>query len=128
MISFILTAGLAWATDVTDGATKAVAGAAGQQQGGLTTTLVMLGVMFAFFYFFLIRPQQKKEKERQIMLNAIQRGDRVQTSGGLIGQVTGLDQSELTIEIAPQIRVKVGRGFVTRVIRLGDSGGEKEKK
>jgi preprotein translocase subunit YajC len=54
------------------------------------------------------------------MLSAIQKGDTVQTSGGLLGKVTGVDQSELTVEIAPQVRVKVGRGFISRVVRPGD--------
>ena len=94
--------------------------AAGGASGGIMTFLPLI-LIFAVMYFLMIRPQQKKQKEHQAMLGAIQKGDKVQTNGGIIGTVTGLDPNELTVEIAPQVRVKVGRGFISRVIRPGDS-------
>jgi preprotein translocase subunit YajC len=81
--------------------------------------LLLFGGMFAFIYFILFRPQQKKQREHQEMINSLQKGDRIQTSGGLMGVITGSDQNELTVEIAPQVRVKIGRGFVNRVIKPG---------
>ncbi len=104
---------MAWAADV-DAGGGAAAGSAGSMMGGFLPIILMLVV----FYFLLMRPQQKRQKEHQAMLAAIQKGDEIQTSGGLLGKVTGIDTEKnvLTVEIAPQIRVKVGRGFVTRVL------------
>ena len=107
-----LFAAVAWAEDV---APNAAAG------GSPFMTFLPLIAIFAVMYFLMIRPQQKKQKEHQAMLNAIQKGDKVQTNGGLWGTVTGLDQTDITLEIAPQVRVKVGRGFIARISRPGDN-------
>ena len=110
MISHLsLSSAVAWAVDVP---TEAAAGAANP----IMSFLPIIAI-FAVMYFLMIRPQQKKQKAHQAMLNAVQKGDKIQTNGGVIGTVTGLDANELTVEIAPQVRVKIGRGFVARVIR-----------
>ncbi|MDR3038099.1 MAG: preprotein translocase subunit YajC [Candidatus Adiutrix sp.] len=124
MTNLYLAAALAWAVDVAAGGADA-SGAA--QQQSLIPTLLMFGGMFLFMYLILFRPQQKKQKEHQEMLNSLQKGDRIQTSGGIFGQITGNDQNELTVEIAPQVRVKIGRSFVARVIRPGQSDETKGK-
>ncbi|WP_319759466.1 preprotein translocase subunit YajC [Maridesulfovibrio sp.] len=94
-------------------------GAAGQQaQGGPMGALgsfLPLILMFAIFYFLLIRPQQKKAKEHKAMLDAIQRGDRVLTAGGIYGRVTAVDGDELTVELAEGLQVKVERSFVSNL-------------
>jgi len=117
MFSLNLAAALAWAADVTDGV-AAAEGAAAQAQSPWSHILIF-GGMFAIIYFIMLRPQQKKQKEHQEMVNSLQKGDRIQTSGGIMGVITGSDQNELTVEIAPQVRVKIGRGFVNRVIKPG---------
>jgi len=110
MISTTLFSAVAWAADVApDGGAPAAASP--------MMTILPFILIFAVMYFLMIRPQQKRQKEHQAMLSAIQKGDKVQTSGGIIGTVTGEDKTELTIEIAPQVRVKVGRGFISRVVR-----------
>ncbi len=69
------------------------------------------------FYFLLIRPQQKKMKTHQQMLEALRRGDRVVTSGGIIGTITRIDsEREVTLEIAQNVRVKVMRGMISEVM------------
>ena len=117
MITNFLVA-VAHAGDVVAG--QPAAGGASASGGGLMTFLPLI-LIFGVMYFLMIRPQQKKQKEHQAMLGAIQKGDKVQTNGGIIGTVTGLDQNELTVEIAPQVRVKVGRGFISRVIRPNEN-------
>lgn len=112
-------AATAWAVDVPDAA-------AGGSPSMLNALLPFVAI-FAVMYFLMIRPQQKRQKAHQAMLAAIQKGDKVQTNGGIIGTVTGLDQNELTLEIAPQVRVKVGRGFVSRTIRPGDNAPAEKK-
>ena len=82
--------------------------------GGFGAFLPLI-LMFAIFYFLLIRPQQKKAKQHKQLLSAIKKGDRVLTSGGLHGLVTGLTEDVVTIEIAPKVRVKIARGSISGV-------------
>jgi preprotein translocase subunit YajC len=90
-------------------------GAAGGGGGGflsLSNPMWMLFAMFAVMYFLLIRPQQKKQKDHREMLNNLKKGDRIITSGGLHGRITGITDATLTLEIADKVRVKVSRGHV----------------
>lgn len=91
------------------------AGGTGAQGGGgglLATPLVPIILMLAVMWFFLIRPQQKKQKEHREMLGNLKKGDRIITSGGLYGRITGITDATLTLEIADKVRVKVSRGHV----------------
>ena len=92
---------LAWAADATP--------AAGP--GGITSFLPLI-LIFVIFYFLLIRPQQKKAKDHQKYLSNLKKGDQVVTSGGLHGEITGLTDSVVTLEIADNIRVKVSRQHI----------------
>ena len=81
-------------------ATPAYAQAAGGA-GSAFASFVPLILIFAIMYFLLIRPQQKKLKEDEAMRNALRRGDKVLTSGGIIGKVTKVvDDNEVKVEIA----------------------------
>ena len=86
-------------------------GGAGGGAGGFSGFIPLI-LMFVIFYFLLIRPQQKKTKEHRQMIADLKKGDRIITSGGLHGRITGLDESTLTVEIADKVRVKVARGNV----------------
>jgi preprotein translocase subunit YajC len=86
-------------------------GAAGQGAGGFGG-LIPIILMFVIFYFLLIRPQQKRNKEHKEMIANLKKGDRIITSGGIYGRVTGLDEASLTVEIADKVRVKVLRANV----------------
>jgi preprotein translocase subunit YajC len=77
------------------------------------TFVLPMVLMVAIFYFLLIRPQQRKAKEHKSMLDSLQRGDRVITAGGLIGEITSLTEQSVTIEVADKVRVEVGRPYVT---------------
>jgi preprotein translocase subunit YajC len=78
--------------------------------------LAPLVLIFVVFYFLLIRPQQKKMKAHREMLSAVRRGDRV-VVGGIIGSVAKVtSDTELSIEIADGVRVKVLRGAVSEVL------------
>ena len=93
-------------------------GAEGGQGAGLGAFIPIV-LMFVVFYFLLIRPQQKKAKEHKEMLSAIKKGDRIVTSGGIHGEVTGISDDVVTIEIAPKVRVKVSRGFISTILGKG---------
>lgn len=74
--------------------------------------LPMLILMFVIFYFLLIRPQQKKAKAHKQMLGSLRKGDKIMTSGGIFGTITGINDQVVVIEIAPQVRIKISRGAI----------------
>ena len=80
---------------------------------------IPLILMFVIFYFLLIRPQQKKTKQHKELLSALKKGDRVVSSGGLHGVITGMTDDIVTMEIAPKVRVKVSRASVSGVVGSG---------
>ena len=90
----------------------------GAGSGGGLSAFIPLILMFVIFYFLLIRPQQKKAKQHKAMLSAIKKGDKVVSSGGLHGVVTGISDEVVTMEIAPKIRVKVSRGSIAGVVSV----------
>ncbi|MBL6933283.1 MAG: preprotein translocase subunit YajC [Rhodospirillales bacterium] len=96
----------------------AYAQAAGGAGGGSgLEAMFPLVLIFVVFYFLLIRPQQKKAKEHKAMLEAVRRGDKVVTGGGIIGTVTKVnDDSEITVEIADGVKVRVQRGLLAAVM------------
>ena len=85
--------------------------ASGQGAGGFTAFIPLI-LMFVIFYFLLIRPQQKKAKEHREMIGSLKKGDRIITSGGIYGTITGVEDNIITVEIAEKVRVKVSRGNV----------------
>ncbi len=69
---------------------------------------IPLILIFVIFYFFLIRPQQKKAKEHKIMIENLKRGDKVVTSGGIIGIVERvIDNDKVEVEIAENVKVEI---------------------
>ncbi len=92
--------------------------AAGASAGGGASFLVMALpyiAIFAIFYFLLIRPQTRRIKETKAMIDAVQRGDQVVTAGGIVGKVTRVDETEVEVEIASGVRVKVVKATLTGV-------------
>ena len=71
--------------------------------------------IFVLFYFLLIRPQQKRAKEHQATLAAVKRGDTVVLSSGMIGKVTRVEETEVNVEIAPSVNVRVVKGMIAEV-------------
>jgi preprotein translocase subunit YajC len=69
-------------------------------------------MIFVVFYFMLIRPQQKKQRETQDWLKSLKKGDEVVTSGGVIGRISGLTDSTVTLEVQEKVRLKVLRSHI----------------
>lgn len=92
--------------------------------GILGSPLFFLAAMLLLMWALLIRPQQRKEKELRTMLSKVEKGDSIVTTGGLHGKVTGVTDDVLTVELAPNVRVKVSRSAVTSRT-AGKSEGEK---
>jgi preprotein translocase subunit YajC len=93
--------------------------------GGLGAFLPLI-IIFAIFYFLLIRPQQKKAKQHKQLLSELRKGDKVISSGGLHGVITGMSDEVLTVEISPKVRVKISRGSISGVIRKAEAQVNKE--
>ncbi len=86
---------------------------------GQLAPLLMMVVFIAIFYFLLIRPQQKKAKDHQAMVSKLSVGDEVVTSGGILGRVTDVGDTFVTLEIADSVRIKVQKGQVSSLMPKG---------
>jgi preprotein translocase subunit YajC len=95
------------------------AGGAGGAGGGFSM-LVPLLLMFAVFYFLLIRPQQKKQRRHQDMLKGLKVGDKVMTSGGVVGTIVEGGEQFVKLEIADRVRVDIGRSYIAGKIMVKD--------
>ena len=93
--------------------------AGGGAPGGGIAPILMMVVFIAIFYFLLIRPQQKKAKEHQAMVSKLSTGDEVVTSGGILGKVVEVGDAFVTLEIAPNVQIKVQKFQVTSLMPKG---------
>jgi len=94
----------------------AMAPQGGEGGGGLVSTIIMFGAIFLIFYFMIIRPQQKKAKERQKLLSNLEKGDKVVTSGGIHGIISGIDEKTVLLQISDTVKMKVDRSAIGQVI------------
>jgi preprotein translocase subunit YajC len=86
-----------------------------------------LVLIFVVFYFLLIRPQQKKQKEHRAMLDAVRRGDRVVTGGGILATVSKVvSPEEVEVDLAPNVRVRVLRSTISSVLSKPDPAAARE--
>jgi preprotein translocase subunit YajC len=90
-------------------------------------SLLPLVLVFVIFYFLLIRPQQKKVREHKEMLEKLKKNDEVVTSGGIYGKVIALTDSVVTLEVAPNVRIRVSRPQVASLVK-GEKVPTKEAK
>jgi len=94
----------------------------------LTSFMVPMVLVFVIFYFLMLRPQQKRAKQHQELIKNLRRGDTVITSGGLIGKVTKVvDDDQIEVEIADDVRVRQMRSMVADVRAKGEPVKEKEE-
>jgi preprotein translocase subunit YajC len=93
--------------------------AGGAAPGGGIAPILMMVVFIAIFYFLLIRPQQKKAKEHQAMVTKLATGDEVVTSGGILGKIVEVGDAFVTLEIAPNVQIKVQKFQVTSLMPKG---------
>ena len=83
--------------------------------GSLISSLIMFVPLILIFYFLLIRPQQQRQKKHRQMIDDMKKGDTVVTAGGLIGKVTRVADTEVTIELADGVRVRSLKGMIADV-------------
>jgi preprotein translocase subunit YajC len=90
-----------------------------QPAGGGMQLIIMMVVLFGLMYFMMIRPQMKRQKEHKALLEGLAKGDEVVTNGGIAGRVDELGETFLSIEIAPNVKVKVQKSAISQVLPKG---------
>jgi len=103
----------AYAADVALAA-AAPPGAAGST--AMLTQFVFIAAFLAIIYFLLIRPQQTQRRDRDLMLGALKKGDRVVTTSGLHGTVTGLDDNTVILRVTDQVKLQFDKTAIGRVV------------
>jgi len=99
-------------------AQTAPAAAGGSTESTLYSMLPLV-LMFVVLYFIMIRPQMKRQKEHKAMIEAVAKGDEVVVVGGLLGKISKLGESFISVEIAPNVEVQVQRTAVVQVLPKG---------
>ncbi|MEX0685263.1 MAG: preprotein translocase subunit YajC [Balneolales bacterium] len=82
--------------------------------GGMTS-LIFLAAIFAVFYFFIIRPQSKKQKEIQTKVAGIKKGDKIVSSGGIVGVANSIDDDSVMLEIDKDVKVRLLKNAIIDV-------------
>ncbi len=75
---------------------------------------LMLPLLFGFVYFFMLRPMKKQQQEQESLQKSLRKGDLVVTSSGIIGTIVGVEEKEITVEVAERVRVRFLRDAVTK--------------
>ncbi len=102
---------------ISDAMAEAAPAAAGAG-GGLEGLILPIGLI-VILYFFMIRPQMKRQKEQKKMVDALAKGDEVQTEGGIMGKIVNLGDNFILLEIADGVEIKVRRTSVGAVMPKG---------
>ena len=98
---------------------------AGGQQ--LITMLVTFGIIILIFYFLVMRPQSKRQKEAKLMLAALAKGDRVQTAGGIRGEVTSLDENRVILKVDEDTKIEFSKSSIVSVIEKRGKNSSQSK-
>jgi len=88
------------------------------------STVIMFSLIILIFYFLILRPQQKRQKDRQKLLESVQKGDKIVTVGGMHGTVVGLEEKTVLVQVAENVKLKFERTAVSSVGRSSDSAGK----
>jgi len=92
-----------------------------EQQSSIIGSFLPLILLFAIFYFLIIRPQQKAQKEHKAMLEALQKGDKIITTGGLIAVIVKPEEDFIKIKLNDDTIVKLDRAYVSKKVELGEN-------
>jgi preprotein translocase subunit YajC len=84
----------------------------GEQTTGIWPMIIFLLLIFALFYFVMIRPQRKRQKEHEMMVHELQKGDRVITAGGIYGTIESLGEDSVVLKVESGATIRVARGSV----------------
>ncbi|WP_444994378.1 preprotein translocase subunit YajC [Aliikangiella sp. IMCC44359] len=105
---------------------NAMAAPAGAAAGGGYSTLIMMLLFGVVFYFLLIRPQSKRAKDHKNMLESIQKGDEVVTSGGILGKVSKITDNFIVLNVAQGVEMQFQKHSITATLPKGTIKAVKE--
>jgi len=92
-----------------------------EQQASVIGSFLPLIILFAIFYFLIIRPQQKHQKAHKLMLEELQKGDKIITTGGLIAVIVKPEEDFIKIKLNDDTIVKLDRAYVSKKVELEDN-------
>jgi preprotein translocase subunit YajC len=101
----------------------ALAQSATGSPAGTLTTILPLVLIFVVFYFLLIRPQTKRAKEHRQMVAGLKKEDEVVTNGGILGRISDIDENFVTLDIAPNVAIRVQRFQIAQLMPKGTFKG-----
>lgn len=117
------------ATEVTNAMTDAAPLAEeAQPKGGGFQMIIMMLLIFAVFYFFMIRPQRKQQKELQKKREAMKKGDKVVTAGGIFGEIKEVKENTFLITVAKDVTIQVNKESVYADLTDAAQAATEEKK
>lgn len=93
--------------------------------GAEMTMLVPMVAVFVIFYFLMIRPQRKKEKDRQTMIGAVKKGDKITSIGGIKGVVTSVKENTVMVKVDDNAKLEFTKAAISSVDVIKDDGGDK---
>ncbi len=96
--------------------------AASQSTGGMLISFFPFVLIFIVFYFLLILPQQRKAKKHRAMLESLKKGERILTSGGMLGTVAAVNNKVVTIQVADNVRIKIRKEYISE-LQTGEEEG-----
>lgn len=88
----------------------------GSSTGSMTTSLVTFALVIGIFYFLIIRPQNKKQKDTQSMINAMKKGDKVVTIGGIRGTVLSVKDDTVIVKVDDDTKLEMNKSAVSAVL------------
>lgn len=88
--------------------------AEGAQGNSMWSMVLMMGGLFVVMYLFMIRPQQKKQKELKKMREALGKGDKVITAGGIYGVIVDIKENYVILEVDSNVKIRVDRTTIFR--------------
>ena len=91
-----------------------------EQQGSIIGAFLPLILLFAIFYFLIIQPQQKAQNEHKAMLEALDKGDKIITTGGLIALIVKPEEDFIKIKLNDDTIVKLDRAYVSKKVEIGE--------
>ena len=86
--------------------------------------LIVIVVLFAAFWLLLVRPQRSRARRQQELIRNVEVGDEIVSAGGLYGTIKRIDGDDLTVELAPQIEVRMARGAVAGIVEPDGESAE----
>ena len=118
-MSFLIKDALAAAESTLTTTADTATAATGTTGGDSSFSIIMMVAMIVIFYLLLWRPQSKRAKEHRNLVNNVQKGDEIVTSGGILGTITQIEEKFIAIKVAEGVEVKLQRSAISSVLPKG---------